>query len=150
FSRDGALLAARGPGNAVRVWEMPSAQEIGVFKGHVGAVNAVSFASHARSLASASADTTLLVWDLGLIKPGPKPAVVELDAKQMEVLWDDLVGADAVKAGKSIQTLAAAPNQSTPYLRERLKPAVPVDASKLARWIADLDSMNFKTRTIAS
>jgi hypothetical protein len=42
--------------------------------------------------------------------------------------------------------LAAAPREAVPLLGARLKPAVPADPQKLAAWIADLDSKNFKAR----
>ena len=150
FSPDGTLLASRGPGNSVRVWQIPHAQEIGRFQGHEGAVNAVSFAADGKTLASASADSTLLVWDLALLKREPKAANLELDAMQIETLWTDLAGRDAVKAGKSIQTFASAPKQTTAFLREQLKPVVPVDGKKITKWIADLDSASFKTRSVAA
>ena len=150
FSPDGSMLAARGPGHAVRVWEVAYAKEVGLFKGHAGAINAVAFAPNGKTLASASADTTLLVWDLSTLKREPKAVAVELSGKQVETLWADLVGSDAAKASASIQRLATAPKQATVLLREKLKPAIPVDVKKIDRWLADINSGNFATRNQAS
>jgi WD40 repeat protein len=149
FSRDGMLLAVRGAGNVVRVWQITHGKEIGQFKGHESAVNAVSFAADGKTLASASADTTLLVWDVTRLKREPR-AAAELDAKEIETLWADLAGSDAIKAGKSIQALASAPKQSTPFLGGQLKPAAPIDVKKLTQWVADLNSGNFKARNVAT
>ena len=150
FSPDGSILAARGPDHAVRVWEVAYAKEAGLFKGHSGAINAVAFAPNGKTLASASADTTLLVWDLGTLKREPKAVAVELQDKQVETLWADLLGADAAKASASIQKLAAAPKQTASFLRAKLKPAVPVDVKKIDQWLADLNSGNFATRNQAT
>ena len=37
-----------------------------------------------------------------------------------------------------------------PFLRERLKPAVAVDAGKIRKWLAELDSEVFATRQVAT
>jgi WD40 repeat protein len=150
FSPEGDLLATRGPGNTVRVWEVAPAKEVGLFKGHDGAIGTVSFAPQGKAIASGSADTTTLVWDVAQLNREPKGAAVELQAEELKTLWSDLIGDDADKASSSIRRLASAPKQTTPFLAERVKPAAPPDVKKIAKWIADLDSDNFKTRAIAA
>jgi WD40 repeat protein len=150
FSPDGALLAIRLGDRTVRVWEVAHTREIGAFKGHDGTIHAVAFAPDGQSLASASADTTLLTWDVSRLKREPKAAAIELTAKDVETLWADLVGDDAGKASRSILTLAAAPKQAVPLLREHLKPAPAPDHKKIDQWISDMDSTNFARRTKAS
>lgn len=150
MSPDGSLLAARGADNTVRVWEIAHAKDIGSFKGHTGTVQTVAFAPNGKSIASGSTDTTILVWDVSLLSRAPKAEVVELKAKEVETLWADLIGDDAIKAGQSILKLASAPKQTTPFLSTQLKSAVPVDVKKIDQWVADLDSANFPKRTKAS
>ena len=150
FTPDGTLLAARGPNNAVRVWEVAYLKEIGSLKGHEGAVQTVAFAADGHALASGSSDTTVLVWDITKLKREPKTPAVALQSKELDALWSDLSGDDAAKASRSIQALAVAGNQTVTFLRERLKPAAPVDEKKLAQWILDLSSSNFATRTKAT
>lgn len=150
FSPDGTLLAARAVDKSVRVWQISHGKEIGTLKGHEGAVNAVAFAADGKSLASASADTTLLVWDVAALKREPAPAAANLTAKDVEALWADLIADDAGKAGRSIQTLVAAAKLATPLLSEKLKPATPPDVKKINQWISELDSTDFKKRTLAS
>jgi WD40 repeat protein len=150
FSPDGELLATRGPGNAVRVWEVAPAKEVGLFKGHDGAIGTIAFAPLGKAIASGSADTTILVWDMARLNREPKGPAVELQAKEVATLWAELIGDDADKASSSIRKLASAPKQTTPFLAERVKPAAPPDVKKIAQWIADLDSDNFKTRAIAA
>src|SRR5262245_40787416 len=64
----------------------------------------------------------------------------ELDAKQLEALWQELAGDDAAKAYKAIFALAESPKQSVPFLAKHLKPVPPVDPKKLDQLIKDLGS----------
>ncbi len=149
FSPDGTLLAAKGAGHAVAVWDVLTGKEVGQFKGHDGALSAVAFSADGKTLATGSRDTTVLVWELAALKRAPRLAAA-LAPKEVAALWGDLVGEDAGKAYHGILRLAAAPKQAVPFLGERLKPAVPVDAKTLQGFLADLDSKNFKTRDRAT
>lgn len=149
FSTDGGLLASRGPDNTVRVWDVSAGKVIGQFKGHVGAIHSVVFSADDKSIATGSADTTVLVWDVTRLKRTPKLAAIDLQPKQLDTLWADLIGDDAIKAGASIRTLAAG-KQTPGYLAEKLSPSTPPDARKIKMWIADLDTGNFKLRAIAT
>lgn len=66
--------------------------------------------------------------------------------EQLESLWVDLDGTDAVKAYRAIRTLAAAPKESVAFLKRRLQPVAPVAAKQMARLLADLDSDEFAVR----
>jgi hypothetical protein len=92
----------------------------------------------------------LLVWDLATLKRSPKAEAVELTAKEVETLWDDLIGDDAPHAATSIGKLASGPKQATAFLSEKLKPAAAPDVKKVEQWIRDLDNGNFKTRSKAA
>jgi WD40 repeat protein len=63
FSPDGKLLAAGGAWTA-RVWEVGSARAGRQFTGHRGRINALAFSADGKRLATASEDSTVLVWDL--------------------------------------------------------------------------------------
>jgi WD40 repeat protein len=60
-----ATLGFAGPDCTIHVWEVLTGKEIATFRGHTGTINAFAFTSDGKTLASASADTTVLVWDLG-------------------------------------------------------------------------------------
>jgi hypothetical protein len=104
----------------------------------------LAFAARAPLLASASRDTTTLVWDLtGLPKAEP-PSPLDLSAREMEALWQNLTG-DAPAAFEALRRLRRAPGQAVPYLRARLRPV----RANFARMLADLDSDDYQMRTQA-
>jgi WD40 repeat protein len=160
FSPDGRLFADggfadggfadRGADHAVRVWDVTAAKEIGQFKGHKGPITALAFAPDSRRLLTGSSDTTILVWDVGTLKPVPAAAVAELKAGDLETCWGELRSNDGEKAYNAILKLAGSPRLAVPYLAERIKPATPADPSKLKKLIVDLDSDEFTERANAA
>jgi WD40 repeat protein/beta-lactamase regulating signal transducer with metallopeptidase domain len=151
FSPDGRALAVRAPDGSVYVWDIGSGKQIKQLKGHRGRVETVAFAADGRTLASGAADTTILLWDTaGLGKKLSAPPAAELPAGDVEAIWGDLAGADAVKALRGVVKLAGAPGQAVPFLSERLKPAERVDPKTIDALIGELESNRFAVRDKAS
>ncbi|MFL5340521.1 MAG: sigma-70 family RNA polymerase sigma factor [Gemmataceae bacterium] len=136
FSSDGRQLLSCGS-RTVRLWEVASGKLRRQFDGHAAGVGRVAFSPDGRRAVSGSDDTTALVWE---IRP-PVSALIDLEAA-----WAEMASEDAARAFVAMQMLAAAPGQSAPFLRARLKPPMPADEAKVAGWIADLDSRNFRIR----
>jgi hypothetical protein len=150
FSPDGTLLAVGGNDAVIRLYDPIGATEIGQFTGHQGAIRKLSFSADGRWLASAGGtDTTALVWDLAIV-PRPKRQPAHLSHEQLQQLWTDLERRDAVGGYRAIRTLAAAPAQSVPFLRERLHFGPGIAVERIPGWIADLDSDRFAVRTRAN
>jgi RNA polymerase sigma factor (sigma-70 family) len=63
FSPDGRLLATGDGGGVVHLWDVASWRRRGLLRGHKGAITDLAFLPGGR-LVSASADTTVLVWDV--------------------------------------------------------------------------------------
>ncbi len=152
FSPDGRLMAVAytvpGPKPPrLRVWELATGTVRFDFSGHQGEVAALCFSPDGRRLASGSADTTVLLWDLsgrtGEEVPKGKPSAEELDK-----LWAALSDPDARPAHRAMARLEAAPDEAVALLEKRVKPAEApaVDAEKVARLIAALDADNFEER----
>jgi WD40 repeat protein len=146
FSPDGRNLVVGGYNGQVVVWEVATGQERRSFAGHRGYVGASAFSPDGRFLVTGSSDTTALVWDLvgGLVSKEPP------SAEALASLWTDLAGADADKAYQAIWTLAANPNLAVPLIKGQLRPVPRVEAARVARLIADLDSDGFETRERAA
>ena len=79
----------------------------------------------------------------------------KLAAGDMGRLWEDLAGADESRAYLAFWTLAAAPEQTVPFLSRVLSPAPspplpPELAEQVTRWIAELDAPDFAVREAAT
>jgi len=66
FSTDGKLLAACGGGlhPGIHVWDIKSGEQRHRFAGHRGKILCLAFRPDGRRLASGSADSTVLIWEL--------------------------------------------------------------------------------------
>jgi WD40 repeat protein len=153
FSPDGktiAVDAAQGgsPESEQRIslLEVATGKVRRAFTGHRGFLMAAAFSPDGKKLASASFDTTCLIWDV----TGGQPSESSLAPKELKELWHDLASFDATRAYQAIWRLAGTAKQTLPLLRVRLRPIPPVDRQQIGRWIADLDSAHFKVRQKAT
>lgn len=70
ISSDNSLLASGSLDNTLRLWKLPSGQELNKLEGHTGAINCLAMTPDNKLLISGSADGTLKLWDLpsGLLR----------------------------------------------------------------------------------
>jgi len=120
-----------------------------VFKGHIAPVNAVAFAPDSKTVASVSADTTALIWDVTKVDRSKVPAKA-LAAGDLETCWQALADNDAAKAFTRMGDLIAAPKDAVAWLKARVKPALPLDMKRVEALIGQLDDKRFKVREKAA
>jgi WD40 repeat protein len=134
--------------NIIRVWEVASGQQVRRFDAPYG-IWAAAFAPDGRTIAtSTSGDFAILIWDLTGLATA-KAATREPNADRVNDWWTDLAGDDAVRAHRAIWSLAASP-RFVPFLKEKLRPASPIDGRRLAPLIAALDDHVFAAREKAT
>jgi hypothetical protein len=148
LSSDARLLALAGPGGSVQIWDVLTGKELAVFKGHTAPVNALAFGPSGKTLASASEDATALVWDLTKVLGRSKSVTLPKPA-DLEKWWQVMEENDAVKAFDAMADFSQAPEQAVTWIKEHVKPAVPLDKERGIALIAKLDDNRYKVREAA-
>jgi hypothetical protein len=149
LSPTGNLLVHAGADRAVHVWDVRTGEEVATFHGHAGNINAVAFAAEGKTIASASDDTTVLLWDLSAAA-AKAPVVRALSANELETRWATLKSDDASTAFSALCELSAAPTEAVAFLKDRLTPAPPLDMKLVEKLIAELDDASYKVRQKAN
>jgi RNA polymerase sigma factor (sigma-70 family) len=159
FSSDGKTLAVGDtttnaddglPYPTVHLIEITTGKIRAAFTGHRAYLERMAFSADDRTLASGSWDTTALLWDVTGRKFTLPPAPARLSAPELAGRWAALAGEDARQAYRAIWTFVDYPEQSLPFLGERLRAAPLPDGPRIARLITDLDDSRFAVREKAT
>jgi RNA polymerase sigma factor (sigma-70 family) len=137
------------PPQCIRLWDVVTGKELSRLEGHDSDVTALAFSPDGTRLVSGQRNSTVLVWDVTAVLRALPRRAKALGREELESLWADLASADARTAHQAVWTLAAAPAQTVPFLKENLRPAAEVDPDRVRRRIADLDSDQFAVRVAA-
>jgi WD40 repeat protein len=149
ISPSGKLVALAGVGGLIHVWDALTGKELTTLKGHTRPVTALAFAPRGRTLASASHDTTGLVWDMSRI-PRPNLPVKAPRPGDLDAWWQALAENDGARAIAAMSEFAAVPTDSVAWIKDRLKPAAPLDADRVRDLIKQLDDTRYKVREQAT
>jgi hypothetical protein len=149
-SPDGRLVLMAGPLDTVQLWELATRDKRWEVPTHHGRLGPVAFAARGGLMVTTHEDGTILLWQLRKIgKPAPDmPA--KLTEKQQDQLWADLASPSGPVAHQAIVELVARPAQALSLLKQRLPSIYGDRIPDLAKWLADLDSNQFKVRAKAS
>jgi uncharacterized protein with WD repeat len=149
LSADGTRLAAaiddEGQELSVHLWDVMSGKKIAALAGHRGKVTQLAWSPDGRRLASCSADTTVLVWDITDLSTQK-----DSERNAPKSLWEDLQTADPAGGYQAVCEGVAAGNVSVAVLAGKLKPLTAINETRFARWVRQLDSDMFAEREKAS
>ena len=134
FSSDGRLLATTDNAD-VHLWEVATRKEIRRLEGHRGDVMSVSFSLNGRRLATSSADSTCLIWDIGRVVEADQPLAKPPTTKQIAAWWDDLRSAEPRKAYAAIWRLSEASKEAIPFLSKRVRPVSKEQTNRIAEYV---------------
>jgi WD40 repeat protein len=150
FSPDSRYVVAGMWGGGFRCWDVLTGEEVSSRSAHDGTIHSLAFTPDGSTLASGSADTTILLWDFSqLIKPRPG-AGKPLAAEALEKLWGQLAERDSRSAHRAIASLVDA--GAVALLDEKLRPlrADQAERKTIEGLIARLDDARFAERQKAS
>ncbi|MGH7226436.1 MAG: WD40 repeat domain-containing protein, partial [Gemmataceae bacterium] len=145
FSPDGrTLVLGDTHSGRLTLWETLSERVRGELSGHLGAISCLAFSPDGKHLATASEDTSILIWDM---RRSPSEDVsAPLQDGELETLWRHLGERDARRAYRAVLRLAAHPAATLPYLRKHLTASAPVDPRRVRRRIDELDDKRLAVR----
>jgi WD40 repeat protein len=148
-SPDGRILAGANNGSGSRkiyLWDLRTGAELPPLIGHDNFITALAFAQNGR-LISGSADTTALIWEM----QNRATAVVETlkMPEEWSGAWADLAG-EAAGAHIAIERLLASGPLAIEWLRKHLKPAIPIDATRIQWLLERLNADHFNDRQKAA
>lgn len=162
FSPDGRTLAtsatwprAEDPIAETYLWDVRTGKLWGRLRGHRGAVVSLAYSRDGKRFVTGSYDTSVLVWDMSELTPERRRQMLSLPASEVEELWGQMGRTfyrGSPNVTREIWRLSTVPEQSVPFLAQRLRPRtldmkkIPslrpriLDRKKIPEWIADLES----------
>jgi WD40 repeat protein len=149
YSPDGRLIAAGGGPDkpTVRVWSVATGKLLAKFVGHNGWLKQVAFSPDSSRLASASEDTTAVVWDVASL--ARRLDQQDADAPTLAHWWEQLAGDDAAAAYAAVQGLAASRNAAEFLVARLAAPETNGASESVAKLIAALDADTYADRQAA-
>jgi hypothetical protein len=146
LSPDGRLVAVSNQGKGdVWVYEVAGGAERFHFT-HEGAVTGLAFAPNGRTLAAASTEAPIYLWDVAGALASAAPAWETAAG----TVWDELASKDAARAFAAIRLLRANPEKAVALLKERPQRSTAPGTAALKKLFDDLGSGDFATRETAT
>lgn len=148
LSPNGQWLAATpshtGNDTSIELWNLLTGERVEQLQGHRGKVSQLAFSPDSQRLASASVDTTVLVWSIPSNKANKQNKSIDLDK-----LLSDLTG-DFATAYQAMCQCVLAGDKCVEHLSKTIKPIKKAKPTQIAELIQQLDSRRFQIREKAT
>ena len=131
----------------IAVWDTFTGKLLAQREGHTGPVLCVAFSPDGKTLASGSADTTILLWDVSHFQP--KPPATTPDPETLAKLWATLKEKEAARPYEAVWSLAGAAGKGVALLGQHLRPATGPAPQRVRQLLTTLDSGTFRQRRAA-
>jgi RNA polymerase sigma factor (sigma-70 family) len=141
FSKSGRYLAWVNDRAKAFVLDVRTGVVRGPFAGHDESISDFVFTSDEKALATSSADSTILIWDLANGAAKNQSLIGDTDTA-----WKSLASDDAKAAFAAIRTMAADPEKAIKRIRDRVAPGEPLGQEWVAARLRNLDSAKFTER----
>jgi WD40 repeat protein len=145
FSPDAQFLADTGE-KGIIVREALSGAILMTLAGQDGRIAALSFSSDGRSLASASSDSTVMLWKVPPFAAA-KPGTWQRD--RADALWTNLRG-NAAAAYQAMADLHAGGDEAVAILKDKLRPETDEERRLIQQALAELGAPQFFAREKAT
>jgi WD40 repeat protein len=147
YSPNGNVLAT-WENKTVELWDTLTGRKLGQLAGHSGRITQAAFAPGGIILATASEDTTILLWEVTDPIRGQKSK--RLTPEERTSAWKDLTDPDAAKAYRAMISFRLTGSQAVDFWGEQLRPEQLPDKSQIEGWLKDLGDGAFTVRERAS
>jgi RNA polymerase sigma factor (sigma-70 family) len=143
-----AVIFSQQDAYSVSVWETGSWKPVRMFPQTDGLnwSGSIVFSRDGRSLFVANSDSTILEWDVaGRFQTNKEKP----NRKRLDVLWAKLTESPD-KAYPAVWEMLDHPEQSLPFLRDKIQPITPMKEKRVRQLIPRLDSDSFVEREEAN
>src|SRR5262249_27566674 len=148
-----ALAAVEQGGTIIRVWDLARRRTRRQILHNRGKVGSFALSPGGKQLATTGpGGSTLFLWNVATRELSHRGPPLELSARELAGLWNDLADNDYDRSEAAWRKLAAGGDQAIPFLKERIRPIAvpPLERKRVERLLAELDSERFATREKAT
>jgi hypothetical protein len=143
------MLATGSSDKTLRLWEVASGKERRQIVGHEAAVFSVDFSPDGRTMAAASNDAPVYLWNPYALEESRNPAA-KLAKEDRDKLWQKLAAVDAAAGFQAVCELIARPSEALPLLEDGWKRLPRATPKQMRQWVEDLSSDQFAVRKTAT
>src|SRR5262249_51716484 len=144
------ILVTGGTDKGVNLWEVRTGKLIRALLGHEGGIVCVTCSPEGKTFASASGDSTVLVWDMAIQAWANHKRQNSLTTKELQRIWLELGEENAAPAYEAMGALIVASDKAAGFLQERIRANRVPDNKQVQDLLAKLNDRRFAVREQAT